>query len=741
MASFVYPALLWGLALAGIPVLIHLINMMRHRRVPWAAMEFLLVSQKKNRTWILLKQLLLLMARMTAVAIIVLLVAQPVLRNQLGRWIGGSKTHHIVLLDDSYSMSDRRADSSAMDEGKLVIFKIGEEAARQLQPQTFTLLRFSQVGRPSVGAQPDFLEEPVDNDFLPRLRQVLDSLEVSQTAAGPIPAMEAVVQLLGDSDDENRVVYLVTDFRARQWDDATEVKNQLAKLETGGARLHLINCVDAARANLAIVSLKAGPGTRAASVPLFMEVTVQNFGTTAVRDVPVFLETDGLVRPAVNVAQIPPGKAVTERFPIQFTTAGRHRIAARLESDSVEADNFRFAALDFPLGVPVLLVDGDPAATDAGYVRAALDPGGPVATGIRPRIENPRYLSLNPLESFRAIYVMNVERLDPSGVEALQRYASDGGGVAFFLGERSSPQFINDQLWREGKGLFPLPVESPAQLKVDRLQKAPDLEVGRHPVFQVFTGERNSFLSMVNIDRYFSVPKDWQAGRQSSVQVIGRLRNGAPLVVERKFARGRVVAFLTTAAPTWNNWARNNPSFVVAMLELQSFLAGQAGQDDSRLVGSPLELKLDASAYEKQVRWLSPDPAALPAVSADAVASPDGSLALALSGTDRSGIYTAELTRKDGTSEDRLFAFNVDPAEGDLRTLGSSEIAARLDGIDYEYEQAAGFHAALEELAGYDLAEPLLYLLVVLLIGEQILAWSASYHPPARHRLARGAAP
>ena len=66
--SFLFPTLLTiGLALVALPVLIHLINMMRHRRIQWAAMEFLLISQKKNRTWILLKQLLLLLLRMGAV--------------------------------------------------------------------------------------------------------------------------------------------------------------------------------------------------------------------------------------------------------------------------------------------------------------------------------------------------------------------------------------------------------------------------------------------------------------------------------------------------------------------------------------------------------------------------------------------------------------------------------------------------------------------------------------------------
>ena len=61
MPGFVHPALLWGLPIVGVPVLIHLINMLRHRRVEWAVMEFLLSSQKKNRTWIVMKQLLLLL--------------------------------------------------------------------------------------------------------------------------------------------------------------------------------------------------------------------------------------------------------------------------------------------------------------------------------------------------------------------------------------------------------------------------------------------------------------------------------------------------------------------------------------------------------------------------------------------------------------------------------------------------------------------------------------------------------
>ena len=71
------PLLWWGLPLAAAPLLIHLINLLRHRQVKWAAMEFLLASQRKYRTRVLLRQLLLLALRTLAIAGIVLALAQP----------------------------------------------------------------------------------------------------------------------------------------------------------------------------------------------------------------------------------------------------------------------------------------------------------------------------------------------------------------------------------------------------------------------------------------------------------------------------------------------------------------------------------------------------------------------------------------------------------------------------------------------------------------------------------------
>src|SRR5437588_11941854 len=94
-----------GAALISSPIIIHLINRMRFKRIRWAAMEFLLKSQKRNRRRLIIEQLILLMLRCFLVLLAGYLVA---------RWVGdvpgmtsSSGTTHVVQIDDSLSQLDK----------------------------------------------------------------------------------------------------------------------------------------------------------------------------------------------------------------------------------------------------------------------------------------------------------------------------------------------------------------------------------------------------------------------------------------------------------------------------------------------------------------------------------------------------------------------------------------------------------------------------------------------------------
>src|SRR6266481_1920298 len=103
---FLNPAnMVIGGALISSPIIIHLINRMRFKRVRWAAMEFLLKSQKRNRRRLIIEQLILLFLRCALVCLAGFLLA---------RFLGASfaefrpqNTIHFVLLDDRLSMTDQ----------------------------------------------------------------------------------------------------------------------------------------------------------------------------------------------------------------------------------------------------------------------------------------------------------------------------------------------------------------------------------------------------------------------------------------------------------------------------------------------------------------------------------------------------------------------------------------------------------------------------------------------------------
>ncbi len=593
-------------------------------------------------------------------------------------------------------------------------------------------MRFSQASRPSQGTHADFSKELVDGEFDKKLHLLLDTLHVSQLAVGPAEALQAASQMIGEKSDTNSVVYLVSDFRAKDWTSATAIQKLLRKLNDQGAQVQLMSCVDSARPNLAITSLKPAPGVRAAGVPLEMELTVHNYGETPVTNLSVRLEEQGSQRPAVEIDKIDPGRSVTRQFEMRSPNAGQRRVSAYLPADAVALDNVRHAVIDFPSGVPVLIIDGGMKAStsrssDGYFLQSVLLPPGPVPTGLRPRIEPPRFLDDHALDEFQTIYLCNVDRLPLATVEKLTKYVQSGGGLAFFLGDATRAEFMN-QLYADGEGIFPAPLEAPVPLLVDQAQKSPDLDISDHPIFRVLAGQNNPFIKMVNIEKYFAVRKGWKPPEGSATSIIARLRNGAPLAVEKKLGEGRVIAFLTTAAPQWNNWARDD-SYVVMVLELQSYLGATKQSDPSRIVGTPLEIPVDTTKYLDQVEIATPVEGSADRVLLKATPQENGPAIVKLENTDTSGIYDIALTQKDNTQDVQSVAFNVDPAEGELKTLSSEQLTAQLPDVAYEYHRAADLYFDAKEMQGFNLSETVLYVLVFLLIGEQLLAYSASYHP------------
>jgi hypothetical protein len=755
--SFVFPTLLTiGLPLIAVPILIHLINLRRQQRIRWAAMQFLLESQRRNRRWILLKQLLLLAMRMGVIAVLVLMLAHLVMRNEWLSLLGRGTTHHLVLLDDSYSMSDRWNETTALNEGKRAVQGIVDQASQQSDTQLVTLLRFSEAARLSAGAQPKIFAEQINDNFRSKLESLLAGWDTSQTDVTAADALKAIPRLPLSDSDQTLIVYLVSDFRARQFTSATEVRKLLADMKEKEkvSQIHLVKCVREARPNLAIKSLEPISGVRAAGVEMWMNVTVVNYGDAPARGITVQLEQDGDALPALVLDDIPPRDEVSHKFRVQFAGIGAHWLSATLPADAVSVDNRRYFACDLPAALPVLIVDGSPDGRGGRQLSLALAPGGNTRTGWQPHVEPPKFLAdTERLSQQAAVFLLDVPQLADDEVAALETYVRAGGGVAFFLGANTNRTFYNDRLYKNGEGLLPAPLKLPTQLLDREGETAPDVEVAQHPLFQVLAGQRNGLLPLMMVDYFYALEDGWQPPTDGSVTVIAHLRNKQPLTVEQKFGDGRVIAQLTklssgnTPLGRWTNWSLN-PAFPVLANELASYLAIAHERDPLYGIGDSLVVSAAEGKYETRVRFLLPGKpasnkstagqlntdevpsstgASRPEVTVEAT-SANNQLTAKLDNVEDSGVYEAQLQPLNGALERRDFAVNVPNGEGDLALTPATDLARQLAGVEYQLHNASDMALDSQQLAGFQMGDALLGALVLMLLAEQLLAYMASYH-------------
>src|SRR5687767_2023135 len=106
----------FGALAVSVPIIIHLLNRRKFRIVDWAAMDFLLEADKKNRRRVRLENWLLLFLRCLAVFLIGLMLARPYDSTGLAAGLfDAQKFERIVLIDDSLSTQARVNNRSVME--------------------------------------------------------------------------------------------------------------------------------------------------------------------------------------------------------------------------------------------------------------------------------------------------------------------------------------------------------------------------------------------------------------------------------------------------------------------------------------------------------------------------------------------------------------------------------------------------------------------------------------------------
>lgn len=707
--SFLAPAFLGALSLIGIPILIHLIRRRRLHVVRWAAMEFLLHSQRKLRRRLRIEELILLFLRILIVTLAVLAFARPVLKS-LGMNLLGQNAHvyAVIVLDNSFSMGQRASEhSTAWQEG---LQQAQNLLSHELRPgDAVSLVLANDHADPLIKA-PTF--------DLKLAYSRLASAKLSSRGTSYQKVANDVVSLLKKSPLPNCEVYWITDDQADGW---SQSKSDTAKAiwKQLGARARLIwisvGASPTKRDNLAV---QLEPLERELVTPhLAARITakISNYGSRNYAELPVQLQLDGQVESSTRVHLAPHSSTLvvfTPYLPQPGVHIGRISLADSANADTLPIDNRAFFVLKTRPNLKVLVQEQQP--QSATYVMAALAPigGGNI---FAPKLLHGETLDAENLANYQAIVITGATHISADEARALDDYVKAGGGVLLIPGETTQVKQFNASL--KEVELLPYTLGPLVRFPYENAQTLNPASIGDYPPLSFFKDTSNINLGLARYTAYYQLSPLEDAAAAINTQILLRFSNGAPAFVLRKVGRGQVILAASSADTTWNELPLT-ASYVPLLYQLLLALSASAEVRHNLSLDTPFLLPLPLSASNTIARILRPDgkwDTRTP------VLGPEGT-ELQYSNTQQAGVYRVNV----GNIQE-AFAVALPAQESDLTYLAPSAILPQI-GIPSSklavVTNPQGLATAINRSRyGVEIWRSLITIVIALMGLESLLAW------------------
>ena len=200
--SFIQENILFGLPLILLPVIIHLINRMRHKPRKWAAMQFLFAATQSSTSHSKIKNWLILAMRILAVLMLLLFLSRPLVGGWMGWAFGGAPDIIMLLVDRSASMESRISGTNKSRREYAIEMIVN--AAEKFENKSQIVLIDSATRKPqNIANAASILESP--------------DTQPSDTAAD-IPAMlQSTLDWLVDNQAGIAEIWIASDLQATNW--------------------------------------------------------------------------------------------------------------------------------------------------------------------------------------------------------------------------------------------------------------------------------------------------------------------------------------------------------------------------------------------------------------------------------------------------------------------------------------------------------------------------------------------
>lgn len=501
--SFMNQPLAWGALAFSIPLILHILNRSRFKRIEWGAMHLLESVVKVNHRRFRLEQLLLLLVRCAIPALLAFALAKPVLTDAKAP-AGDTPVSLVILLDNSYSMAASTNGATHFDRAVDAVCDIVESAPRG-----------SEIAVIRTGGSPTPLfDQPVFDSkaVVRRLRTVRADFGASDMQQ----SLDAGMATLAGMTHARRELIVVSDFQSADWNSsnaAKAVQEQIAAMSVSPA-LTLLQTGEKVEGNVSIESLDFSARPLGVGQQLSVRAGLRNYGRSTAENARVILKVDGEEQSVTQVS-LGASAATQTLFPCEFESPGSHVLEVEVAVDDPLKNDNRFAAAVMVRDrIDVLLVDGDPRSeplkSETDFLSVALTPYTfgrmKLADLVQTRTVNYKANLKTEFEAKPAVVVLaNVAKLTDAQSNELYEYVRSGGAVLICAGSKIDTAWYNGKLFQE-RGVLPVEFGLPKG-KIDDNGRSSRIiaEHFDHPALQFFNEPANGDLSTAEVRQWFEL--------------------------------------------------------------------------------------------------------------------------------------------------------------------------------------------------------------------------------------------
>ncbi|MGA7836530.1 MAG: BatA domain-containing protein [Ignavibacteriaceae bacterium] len=575
---FLNPAVLLGLFAASIPVLIHMLNLRKLRRIDFSTLAFLKELQKNKIRKIKLKQWLLLALRILIILFLVMAFARPTIKGiAIGGTSSAAKTTAVFVLDDTYSMSVVDAKGSLLNQAKSEIL----ELLKQIQEgDDVALVLVSDNSKKEIKTTGNL------SDFEKRVGDVT----VSSSSGMIHNAIVKAAKILDESKNFNKEIYILSDFQTGRL-SGNESLSDLGQILNNKVRIYTIDYSGKEVFNLGIDQFKSENQIFEKGKPVNFNVTLTNYSNQQVKNAVVSLYLNG-ERSSQQSVTIGPGNSKIISIQAVPKSTGFIDAIAEIEDDDILQDNKRYLNFYIPDKIPVIIFSDDQ--QDTKYLKLALTAGDDKSL-IEITEKNLGQLSSIDLNQFDVVLIVGADKI--TGIDRLKNYINTGGSLFLMPGENTYGENFNNLLQNLNlpgvSGIFGKNNSTDNSVTFDKTEF-------NHPIFaDIFSNRDKKKIESPDFYHFFKI------STQGKGNNIISLMDGSSFLSEYRIGEGKVLLMNTAPLLSWSNLPLKG-IFVPLINKSVFYLASKERQNDDYIAGMPVTISL-AKQTSAQIKIENPE--------------------------------------------------------------------------------------------------------------------------------------